>query len=181
MSTSLATQTVPEEAPEELLRRSLQSYRPRLYRLARRAVESREAAEDVVQETIVCALRSRASFDPSRPAGSWLFGILRNQLKNHYARRSRELELLRCAAEADPIRAPEGDGNPESLALENSRTRELHDALQRLPERFAKPLRLYYFRGYDVRSLARHLAISPENAKVRLHRGRRALKELLTV
>jgi RNA polymerase sigma-70 factor (ECF subfamily) len=159
---------------------ALETNRRNLYRVARRALGSREAAEDLVQETLFCALRSRRHYDTGRPLGSWLYGILHNQLKNHYARRSRDLDLMEKAQEIRLHQEPSRVADPESFAMDQSETSELRRALGSLPPKLAEPLKLYYFRGCDVRGLAAALEISEENAKVRLHRGRQALRDILT-
>lgn len=158
---------------------SLEENRESLYRIARRTLGCREAAEDLVQETLYCALRSRRHYDARRPIGGWLHGILQNQLKNYYARRSRDQELVEKARELRLHEEPARGSNPETLTLGKSEERELHRALKTLPAKLAEPLALYYFRGQDVRSLAANLKITEKNAKVRLHRGRKALKAIL--
>ena len=159
---------------------ALETNRPSLYRVARRTLGCRETAEDLVQETLYCALRSRRRYDSRRPLGSWLYGILQNQLKNHYARRTRDQDLVEKARELRSRREPAKGSDPECIVLCTSAAREVRRALKAMPPKLAAPLELYYFRGHDVRGVADALEITEENAKIRLHRGRKALKAILT-
>ena len=80
---------------------------PALYSLARRLV--RDGAEDMVQETFLAALRGSNKFAGRSPARSWLVGILKHKILDHYRKSSREtsftdLEFLQdeCAEKFVP-------------------------------------------------------------------------------
>src|SRR5579862_2910430 len=80
-------------------------------RVATRMLRNRADAEDVVQETFLRALRSRATFDPQIPFRAWLFRILLNQCNNYSVARSRRERRFisddgvqdRASAESIPV------------------------------------------------------------------------------
>jgi RNA polymerase sigma-70 factor (ECF subfamily) len=53
-------------------------------------VRDRDAAEDLVQETLLAAWRARASFAGKSSERTWLIGILKHKLADHWRRLARE-------------------------------------------------------------------------------------------
>ena len=70
-----------------------------LFGFAMARVRDRSAAQDLVQETFLAALRARASFAGRSSERGWLFGILRNKLVDYYRLKEREALL----AESDAL------------------------------------------------------------------------------
>ena len=67
---------------------------------------------------------------------------------------------------------------PKDPAPGGSAADVVEEAME-LPEEYRAPLALFYLQEMKVAELAATLGISEENAKVRLHRGRRMLRERL--
>src|SRR6266850_1083646 len=61
-----------------------------LFGFAMIRVRDRGAAQDLVQETFLAALRAGASFAGRSTERAWLFGILRNKVVDYYRLKSRE-------------------------------------------------------------------------------------------
>jgi len=61
-----------------------------LYRFAVSRLRDREAAEDVVQETLVAALKNVQQFQGKSSEQAWLVGILKNKIIDVYRKRSRD-------------------------------------------------------------------------------------------
>ena len=64
--------------PEDL-GRLFDAVAPGLFRIARSVVGDAAAAEDVLQETFLAVIEGVETFDPARPAGPWLNGVLKRQ------------------------------------------------------------------------------------------------------
>jgi len=60
-----------------------------LYRYAIVRVRKREVAEDLVQETLLAALKSQDKFEGQSAEQTWLIGILRHKIMDHIRSRSR--------------------------------------------------------------------------------------------
>ena len=61
-----------------------------LYRYALARVRKPELAQDLVQETLLAAMRGYEKFGGQSSVRSWLCGILKHKLCDHYRKRDRE-------------------------------------------------------------------------------------------
>jgi len=86
--------------PTGLTADDLPGYRPALLRYATLQVREAAVAEDLVQNTLVAALQALDTFRGEASPATWLIGILKRQIIDHYRRTSRETPL--------PV---SGDGN----------------------------------------------------------------------
>ena len=64
-----------------------------LFRYAMLRLRDRSAAEDLVQETFLAALKARGSFSGNSSESTWLVGILKHKIADHFRRQSREAPL----------------------------------------------------------------------------------------
>src|SRR3984885_10561146 len=65
-----------------------------LYRYALLRLRAPDLAADAVQETFLEALRARGSFEARSSERTWLIGILRHKILDHYRRSGREQAAL---------------------------------------------------------------------------------------
>jgi RNA polymerase sigma-70 factor (ECF subfamily) len=129
-----------------------------------RRVGDRTAAEDLVAETFLIALREIRRFQwRGVPVLHWLFRIA-THAANRWARRRRFLDLAHI---------------PEGIAGEAPDRMFLHKALRRLPSRFQEVLALHYLAELPVVDVARLLGVPPGTVKSRLSRARDALRRRL--
>jgi RNA polymerase sigma-70 factor (ECF subfamily) len=85
----------------------LAACRPALMRYARLQIREPALAEDLVQSTLIAALQSIASFRGEAAPVTWLIGILKRQIIDHYRRSAREVSL--------PATSDSDDGNADLL------------------------------------------------------------------
>jgi RNA polymerase sigma-70 factor, ECF subfamily len=147
-------------------------YAGALFVFAYRAVGSREAAEDVVQETFVRAWKAADSFDAERGAVStWLFAIARNVIIDL---RRRQQARPREVAPVDSDRGPAvADASALDRALE---AWQVADALQRLTPQHREVILEAYYRDRSVAETAERLQVPPGTVKSRLYYGLRNLR-----
>ncbi|MGH7729193.1 MAG: RNA polymerase sigma factor [Vulcanimicrobiaceae bacterium] len=152
----------------------VERYGPALTRLAQRLTRDPDEARDIVQESFLRAYRRLADLDPARPFARWLSVIARNVALDELRRRRR---AARSAFRYDPLALP--DPGPEELAIRNAEAARIRRALARLPERYRKPLALYYVRGFRYREIALELAIPLGTVKTFISRAKRRLRDEL--
>ncbi len=88
--------------PAGLTADELPGHRPALLRYATLQVRETAVAEDLVQNTLVAALQSLDSFRGDASPTTWLIGILKRQIIDHYRRMTRETPLPVSGAGDDP-------------------------------------------------------------------------------
>ena len=147
--------------PETLFDQVYEAYGPSLYRFCLLHMKNPSDAEDVMQEVFCKRLYRAPKFRSPEHERNWLFQVARNQCRDEL-RRMRRTELPLEAAEHVSI-------PPAQLSL-------LEQA-SNLPEDQRTALHLYYYEGYQVEEIARLLNISVSSVKMRLKRGRDALRE----
>jgi RNA polymerase sigma-70 factor (ECF subfamily) len=138
--------------------------------LARRT-GSREVAEDVLHDAYLRSLERGSRPRDSEAVTGWFYRVLRNALSDHYRRRGAEQRALERAA-AQP-ETPPAALDEELMQAVCACVGELIDTLK--PE-YASALRQVDLAGDDVAAFAARSGISANNASVRLHRARRALR-----
>ena len=144
-----------------------ESLRPDLLRFAHWLARDRAMAEDIVQESLLRAWRSRDSLKEPGAARAWLFTIVRREHARLYERKRLELVPLEDVAEvqAGP-RSVEPDG--ELYALRH--------AIMRLPIDYREPLVLQVLGGFSTEEIARELSLTSTAVLTRLFRARNKLR-----
>ena len=159
---------------EILMRR----YNQRLFRVARGIVGDAEA-EDVMQEAYVRAFRELASFRGEARFATWLTRIAVHEALARGRKRRHLVAVPDGAGEPPAPRGAGGGADPESSAQNSELGEALREAVESLPD----PLRAVFVmrdvEGLSTEETAAALGITAENAKVRLHRARAALRRRL--
>jgi RNA polymerase sigma factor (sigma-70 family) len=135
-------------------------------------VESREAAEDILQDAFVRGLDS-PSLRAADSAVAWFYRALRNAIVDHYRRRGTEAKALaQVAAEIDEEVPPEQELMDAVCACVTT-------LLPTLKPEYASAIRRVELDEIPVRDYAAEEKLTPNAAGVRLFRAREALKRRL--
>jgi RNA polymerase sigma-70 factor (ECF subfamily) len=149
----------------------------RVYGLALRLVGDPAEAEDVAQEAYLRMFRGLAGFREEARFETWMHRIVANTAFTHLRRRGRFGDLL---AEEDALERVAVTPSPErfeDVAIERD---DLRRALDSLPPGQRIPVVMKDVYDLSVREIAQELGIAEGAVKVRLHRARRRLLELLS-
>jgi RNA polymerase sigma-70 factor (ECF subfamily) len=132
-------------------------------------------AEDLVQDTLIRALRFWGSYNPEQAIKPWLFTVLRNTFHNRCESKGRRTEV-HTAYKGDAV-ALLGDAAP---VVENVLVAaEVREAIEALPAEFCEVIRLVDLQGLGYVEAADLLGVPKGTVMSRLHRGRKRLKGLL--
>jgi len=159
---------------DELVRRTYVD----TYTLALRLTADEEDARDVVQESYLRAWKGLPNFRGDAQFSTWMYRITANTAYSVVKRRRRHRaesldEVLEEPIELHP------DLQPEDAAESSALLDELSVALEQLPPKLRVLVVLKDVYGLSHEEIADELGISVPAAKVRLHRGRRKLRDLL--
>jgi len=158
---------LPAADADASITRLFESMRPDLLRFAQWLARDRAIAEDIVQEALLRAWRSRDALKDPSAARPWLLTIVRREHARLYERKRLELVSLDEVAEtqASP-RFSEPGG--ELFALRH--------AIMKLPIEYREPLVLQVLGGFSTEEIARELALSATAVLTRLFRARNKLR-----
>jgi RNA polymerase sigma-70 factor (ECF subfamily) len=162
------------EAFDELVRRTFVD----AYTLALRLTANEEDARDVVQETYLRAWKGLDRFRGDSQFSTWLYRITANTAYTHLQRRKRHRTEALEGLTADPVET-RIEAQPEAAAEQDAMLDRLAHAVDRLPPKLRVLVVLKDVYELSHEEIADELGISVTAAKVRLHRGRKRLRELL--
>ncbi len=128
--------------------------------------------EDLVQETLLAVHNQRHTYDPGQPLTAWIHAIARYKL----------VDLLRRRAGREVLNDPLDEELDVFVASENEASdarRDLAKLLEQLPDRQRLPIVHMKLEGLSVAETARVTGMSEAAVKVGVHRGLKALAELI--
>lgn len=174
-----------EDSEQREFERQVLGHADSLYRVALRMTRSQADAEDLVQDSLIKAVRASHQFEVGTNLRAWLVRILTNTFINKYKRGVLERSML-DQKNPDPI----SDGwtsvatlaamkDPESHALRPILVEEIQVALDLIPEDFRLAVLLVDVQELSYKEAAEAMGCPIGTVMSRLHRGRRLLKEHL--
>lgn len=169
-----------------------------LFRNALLRLRDRDLAEEMVQETFLAALEARGRFGGRASEKTWLTGILKHKVIDHFRRSGREVltgdpERLSCEEESPFLEAgvwkghwrssetgPRDWGDTPSDILERKEFLEiLHACLSGLPPRLARAFILREVDELSGEEVCKVLGVTATNLWVMLHRCRMQLRRCI--
>jgi RNA polymerase sigma-70 factor (ECF subfamily) len=166
----------------------LDSHGDVLYRYALIQLRDSHLAEEAVQDTLLAALQGYQNFRGGASVRTWLTGILKHKIIDHFRREARETPI--DEGEEDEINSQfRADGhwqerithwdNPEQ-ALNNQQFLDiLQSCLDLLPVMQARLFILRELHGEETKKICKDLTITPTNLWTMLYRARMGLRQCL--
>jgi RNA polymerase sigma-70 factor, ECF subfamily len=156
-----------------------------LYAVSCRMTRSTTEAEDLVQDTVVKAMRARSQFEPGTNLKAWLMRILTNTFINRYRRGGLERDVLE-GPDVDSLTdgwvgatTMRGMRDPETAALAPLVEKEVQRALDELPPEFRVAVVLSDIEELSYKEIADAMSCPIGTVMSRLHRGRKLLQKSL--
>jgi RNA polymerase sigma-70 factor (ECF subfamily) len=131
-----------------------------------------DEVEDLVQETLLAVHNQRHTYDAALPLTAWVYAIARYKL----------VDLLRRRAVHEALNDPLEDELEVFAASDTEAAdarRDLATLLARLPDQQRLPIIRMKLEGLSVTEAARTIGMSESAVKVGVHRGLRALAEMI--
>lgn len=172
----------------------LPAFRPALLRYASLQVRDTAVAEDLVQNTLVAALQSLASFRGEAAPVTWLIGILKRQIIDHYRRMTREAPLPVSGTGDDPegdadlldrlfasnghwVTQPSVWSNPEDSLQQEAFLNVLEACLKGLAGQSGRVFALREIMELEPADICKDLGLTQSNYWVLMHRARLRLRQ----
>ena len=131
-----------------------------------------DEVEDLVQETLIAVHNHRHTYDAKQPLTAWVHAIARYKY----------VDLVRRRAGRDALHDPLDDDIAAFAASDHDAAdakRDLAKLLATLPDRHRRPIECVKIQGLSVAEAARQTGMSESAVKVGVHRGLKALAELI--
>lgn len=154
---------------EQLVRR----YQLKILHFSARLLKNEKDAEDITQETFVAIYKNLHKVDPKRPFTTYIFEIAKNKSISLLRKYGREVTLLDTHAVHEE---EEWIAKIEKKQIKH----HVEHGLKKIPPRFAKILRLYYFENFDYNKISLTLNVPLNTVRTLLRRAKIKLKDVLT-
>lgn len=136
-------------------------------------MNTREEAEDMLQESFSEAFYRLDTFRYESTFGAWLKKIVVNKCINELKRRKADLELF------DDMSPFEYQNDKPEQYMQGLSVNNIHLAMEQLPKGSRMIFSLYLLEGYDHKEIAGILNISESTSKSQYMRAKHKVKEIL--
>ena len=153
----------------------MRRYNQRLFRVLRALLRDEAEAEDVLQDAYVRAYAHLGQLEQPERLASWLTHIAVHEARARLRRRGRIAEVKEGPLHAVP--SPSSD--PEQEALGKQLQRVLVSAIDDLPVGYRTVFVLRDVEGMSTAEVSESLGVSEQAVKMRLHRARGVLRQVL--
>jgi RNA polymerase sigma-70 factor (TIGR02943 family) len=167
-------------------------YGDMLYRYTLVRVKNPDAAEEIVQVTLLAALQAKKSFQGRSTEKSWLFGILKHKILDHFRElKTRRTFELTPEDDSDPLEnayhsaghwanTPKNWDTDPHKAVENKQlVAAMAQCMDKLSDKFRNIFVLKEIEGLTSEEICKEMDIKPTNLWVILHRARNQLRKCL--
>jgi RNA polymerase sigma-70 factor (ECF subfamily) len=181
----------PARMPADF-RSQIEGQRGYLLRFASLQLRNAQAAEDVVQETLLAALAGESSYRGQSNLRTWLTGILKHKVIDAIRKSGREMAV--GGFDDDPeiealgykfkdnghwAERPAAWSDPDSALEQKQFFAALEKCLKALPARTAQAFLMREHLGLDTGEICKELGVTATHCWVLLYRARMALRQCL--
>ena len=151
-------------------------YSQAMFNICVRMMNSREEAEDLLQDAFISAFKSIHYYREESTFGSWLKRIVINKCINAINKKSVALAELNESITKEEELEDEGSDN---FLYEELNVDSIKSAIAQLSDGYRTVITLYLLEGYDHVEIAEILGISESTSKTQYLRAKKRLRELL--
>ena len=152
----------------------------RLFPFVLRTIRSRDAAEDILQETLLTMLRRLNSLRDGRRFWPWIYRIAWSKVQDRLRDRRRgnlRTTALRRRTHAEDLLS--GVHDPLEAQVRAETLQQISLAIARLNRRQRDILELRCYDDLPYTEIAARTRTSPEKVRIRFHRAKESLKAQL--
>lgn len=150
-------------------------YFPKIYGYILKRVGNKEVAEDLVSAIFMKVFTKMEGYSPQgHTFGAWIYKIATNALIDYYRKTSNKKQV-------SIENAYDLSDKTESIQDYVDSSREIQvikDVIKKMPHKYQEILHLRFFSELSNTEISITLELSPENARVRLHRAMKSFKKV---
>ncbi|GJL73819.1 MAG: putative RNA polymerase sigma factor [Nitrosomonas sp.] len=172
----------------------LEEYGDYLFCYAMLKVKDNHLSEDLVQETFLAAIMAANSFSSQSSIRTWLTGILKHKISDHFRRQKREVMIddlvdqtekdgldIFFKANGGWINKPDAFPNPEAALQQHEFWKIFQQCLARLKPKQAEVFLAKEIYGMSNADICKDFTLSSTNVWVLMHRARLSLINCLKI
>ena len=192
LSPAVLKNNMPPAATPSIELRELETHRRAMFKFAMLQLRNESHAEDCVQEALAAAIQSADGFSGNSSVRTWLIGILKHKIIDHFRRASREQPLTIEEEESsledfDALFKPDGHfvdppaawANPEQALTQQQFFEVLESCMQALPKVTARVFAMREVMGVSTEEICAQLGITSNNCWVLIYRARMSLRQCI--
>lgn len=145
-------------------------YAKPLYNVAYRILNTREEAEDVLQESFVKVFQNMGTYRGEATFGAWMKRIVMNGSLNRI--KKKKVAFVEVKEEIASEEEEEDDEEPFTI-------QQVREAVRQLPDGFRVVFTLYMFEDRSHKEIAEELGISTSTSKSQLNRAKKKIQNYL--
>jgi len=166
-------------------------YGDTLFRFAFQRVRDTNVAEELVQETFLAAVRAKERFKGQSSEKTWLFGILKHKIIDHYRRKKHQRSDMNVEDFAETtekffsengkwrIQPTNWDINPGEAYEQREFMDAFYQCLSQMPQRLADAFVHREIDGLSTEEICKVMDITASNCWVMLYRARMLLRHCI--
>jgi len=154
----------------------LSSHGDKLQSFAFRFTNNLDDANDLVQDTMLKAMRYSQNFESGTNLQAWLFTIMKNTFINNYRRLTMQRQLINTSEDLNYSQLYKSA--TENVAQNAFVANDIYLALGKLEPQYSVPF-MRFFEGYKYQEIADEMQIPIGTVKTRIHVARILLKKTL--
>ncbi|WP_448104427.1 RNA polymerase sigma factor [Pedobacter panaciterrae] len=148
-----------------------------LRKFARQFTSDHQTINDLVQDTLIKALRYYQQFQNGTSLKAWLFVIMRNTYRNNYKKNLLKQATFNFIEEISASALQRGSS--QNMGESRFIQQDISQAMKKLSQKLYLPIKLFSL-GYKYCEIASQTGVPIGTVKTRIHLGRIQLKQLLS-
>ncbi len=163
-----------------------------LFSFAFLKVKDTHRAEDLVQETLLAAITAEKTFSNKSSIRTWLTGILKHKIIDHFRRQDKEMSISELIDQDDTdnleqffdtsghwLNKPAAFISPESATQQTEFLEIFMQCMTNLKPRQAEVFLAKEIHGMSNQEICKDLMLNPTNVWILMHRARLTLSNCL--
>jgi RNA polymerase sigma factor (sigma-70 family) len=165
-----------QDGADDAFRVLIERHGPMVLHVCRQVLGEEHDAEDAAQAVFLVLAGKAGSIRVTSTVAPWLHGVARRVAAKARGRSAARRQVeMRAAIAAASVRDHAGDESPEARDWE-----AIHEAVERLPDKYRTPVVLCYLQGQTYEEAAKRIGCPVGTVRVRLSRARQRLRDRLT-
>lgn len=163
----------------EILQQKINAYSDMLYRIAFLQLRNNQDAEDVVQETFYQFIKNKHRFESTEHEKAWLIKVTLNGCRKVWRSAWYRHRDVMPEQETAVNPAEIQENRMENSILRQEQSREIMEAVMKLPRKYREVIHLFYFQQMSIREICLVTERKESTVTSQLTRGRELLRKNL--